>query len=193
MRRHTPALAAALLACLAAPALAAEDVGPIPTFAQGLIPALTAVIVFSIVLIMLGTLVWPKIMKGLNDRADKIEQEIKAAEDARKQAKDALAQYEQSLAEARAEAKGMLEQARAEQTKFAAELKAKNEAELSAMRERALHEINQARKAAVADIYQEAAQLATAMAGKILGRELNASDQQQLVEESLRELSARNN
>jgi len=193
--RRVPMIAAAVGSLLvAAPAWAAgEEVGPIPTVLQGMVPALTALIVFTVVLLVLGTLVWPKILKGLNDRADKIEQEIKAAEDARLQAKEALAQYQQSLAEARAEAKGMLEKARAEQAKFAAELKAKNESELSAMRERALHEISQARKAAVAELYTEAANLATHMAGKILGRELNAGDQQSLVEESLRELSARRN
>ena len=46
-----------------------------------------------------------------------------------------------------------------------------------------------ARQAAVNEIHAEASNLAAAIAGKILKREINAGDQQRLVEESLQELS----
>lgn len=175
------------------PAHAAHDdhevVGAIPTKEQGIATGITALLVFILVLAVLGAKVWPAISKGLDEREKKIKGEIEAAEAARKQAKDALASYEKSLSEARAEAQQMLDAAKADQQKLTAELKAKADAELSAMKERAKREIESAKRAAVAEIYAESANLATNIAGKILGREVNAQDQQNLVNEAVAELS----
>lgn len=166
-----------------------EVVGAIPTKEQGIATGITALLVFILVLAVLGAKVWPAISKGLDEREKKIRDEIEAAEAARKQAKDALASYEKSLSEARAEAQQMLDAAKADQQKLTAELKAKADTELSAMKERAKREIESAKRAAVAEIYAESANLATNIAGKILGREVNAQDQQRLVNEAVAELS----
>lgn len=167
--------------------------GPIATTKQGIATAITALVVFALVFAILGVKVWPAITAGLDERADKIKAEIEAAENARRQAKDALAQYEASLAQARAEAAKMIEQTKAQQSQLAAELRAKAEIELSAMRERAVKEIQQAKQSAVAELYTDATNLATMVAGKILKREINSQDQQRLVEESLGQLQGLRN
>ena len=169
-----------------------EPAGVIPTLQQGLIPMITAIVVFLIVFFVLSTKVWPIITKGLKEREDKILHEIEAAEEARRQAKDALESYERSLAEARAEAQKILEETRGQQQKFAAELKAKAETEVAAMRERAMRDIESAKKTALGEIYSQAAGLATSVAAKILQREVGDADQQRLVEESLAELGTAN-
>jgi F-type H+-transporting ATPase subunit b len=56
------------------------------------------------------------------------------------------------------------------------------------IKERANREIDSARKAAVADIYAQAADLSTGIAEKILRRNLNATDQRDLVDRSLEQL-----
>lgn len=166
--------------------------GVIPTVYQGLIPMITALVVFCVVLFVLNTKVWPVITKGLKDREDKILQEIEAAEEARRQAKESLESYERSLAEARAEAQKILEDTRGQQQKFAADLKAKAEVELAGMRERAMRDIESAKKTALGEIYTQSATLATMVAGKILQREVGDADQKRLVEESLAELRSSN-
>jgi F-type H+-transporting ATPase subunit b len=170
-----------------------EAVGAIPTVKQGLATGITAIVVFLVTAAFLGAVVWPKISQGLDDRANKIKDEIEAAEQARKQAKDALEEYQKSLAQARAEAAKMIEATKAQQNQLAAELKAKSEIELNAMRERAMKEIDQAKRAAVSELYADATNLATMVAGKILKREINAQDQQRLVEESLGQLQSLRN
>ncbi len=189
--------AVAALAIAAPEALAAdagkEAVGAIPTVKQGLATGITALVVFAIVAAFLGAFVWPKIGSALDERANKIREEIESAEAARKQARDALDQYEASLAEARAEAKQMLETARADQQKLAAELRAKADAEVASMKERALKDIDSAKKQALSEIYTDAAAIATAAAGKILKREISAEDQRDLVEESIQQFKAANN
>jgi F-type H+-transporting ATPase subunit b len=167
-----------------------ETLQAIPSVNQGVVTGITAVVVFLLVLAILSLKVWPTITKALDARNNKIKSEIEAAEMARKQAKAALEDYEKSLAQARAEAQRMLDDTRAQQNKLAAELKARNEAELGQMRERAMKDIEGAKRAALNEIYADAATLATHVASKILGREVSSGDQQRLVEESLRELKS---
>ncbi|MFN0132919.1 MAG: F0F1 ATP synthase subunit B [Phycisphaerales bacterium] len=161
---------------------------PIPGIKEGIAPMVTTLVVFAIVLAVLSKTAWPKISKGLEDRAEKIKDEIAAAEAARKQAKDALNQYERSLSDARAEAQRMLEKTKSQQQALADELRAKADIELTAMRDRARRDIEAAKRAALAEIYASAADLSTTIASKILRREVTPRDQQRLVEESLGEL-----
>lgn len=157
---------------------------------EGVIPAFTAIAVFLIVLGISWTMIWPKIVAGLDDRNEKIVGEIAAAEEARKQAKESLEEYEKNLASARAESQKMLEDTKAQQAALAAGLKATADAELSAMRQKAVAEIDAAKKQALDELYTESVNLATVMAGKILAREVTTDDQQRLMDESLAEMKS---
>jgi len=169
------------------------ELSPMPGLNEGMITGITAVIVFLIVAVVLLTMVWPKIAKGLDDRNAKIREEIEAAEMARKQAKDALEQYQTSLAQARAEAQKMLDQTRAQQAVMAEELKKKADIELGQMREKAMRDIESAKKAAVGEIYTQAAELAGTMAGKILRKNISVDDQSRLIEETVSQMNTKNN
>lgn len=180
------------VAAMNSAALAAEKSSVIEAPKSGIIPAATAIVIFVIVFAILSTMVWPKIIAGLDERNEKITGEIAAAEDARKQAKEALDEYEKNLADARAEAQKMLEETKTQQSALAAQLKASADAELSAMREKAISEIDAAKKQALNELYTESVNLATTMAGKILQRQVTAEDQQRLMDESLAEMKSVN-
>ncbi|MEO1511407.1 MAG: F0F1 ATP synthase subunit B, partial [Planctomycetota bacterium] len=181
-----------LIALLPTLAIAApegvEDAELIPTPKQGLATLVTAIVAFAVVCFVLYALVWPKITSGLDERAAKIREEIASAEAARAQAKSALEEYEASLAQARAESQRMLDETKSKQTELAAELKAKADRELAHMRDRAMRDIEAAKKAALSEIYNESVDLAAMMAAKILQREVSASDEERLLKESLDEL-----
>ncbi len=170
-----------------------HSVSPIAGVKEGLAQAITTLIAFAIVFFVLYAKVWPKISAGLDERAGKIREEIAAAEAARKQAKDALDEYERSLSQARAEAQKMLEDTKTQQIELAAQLRAKADAEMNQLRERAKRDIESAKRAALNEIYSESVTLATAIASKILRREINPGDQSRLVEESLAELASKHN
>lgn len=157
------------------------------------LPALTSVVVFIAAFLILWRTVWPRITKALDERDQKILDEIKSAEEARKQANAALAGYERELAQARDEASRMIQQARADAKATADDLRARNEEDLSELRERARRDIQSAKETAISEIHAEAATLATAIASKILQREISVEDQQRLVNESLSQLSAVDN
>ncbi len=165
---------------------------PLATPKEGFWTGVTAIVLFLIVFGLLSTMVWPKIVSGLDERNEKIKGEIAAAEDARLQAKEALNEYEKNLAEARAQAQQMLEETKATQNELAAQLKSRAEVELTEMREKAKADIDAAKKQALNELYSESVNLATVMAGKILKREVSINDEQRLMEESLAELKTVN-
>jgi F-type H+-transporting ATPase subunit b len=153
------------------------------------LPAVTSLVVFLLAFGFLYLKVWPTIIKALDERQAKIRQEIESAEKARLQARAALAQYEQELANARQEAGRVIASAKADAKAAAAELRATNEAHIAEMKQRALHELESARRAAVSELHAEAAGLAADIAARILKREITPQDQQRLVDESLEELA----
>ncbi len=173
-------------------AVAAAEANPIAKPNEGFAAGVTALVLFTIVCAILSVAVWPKIVKGLDERNEKIKGEIAAAEDARKQAKEALNEYEKNLADARAQAQQMLEETKATQNELAAQLKSKAETELNEMREKAKADIESAKKQALDELYSQSVNLATVMAGKILQREVSVNDEQRLMEESLAELKTVN-
>lgn len=151
---------------------------------------IVAILAFVTALLVSRVLIWPKITGGLDARDAKIRSEIEAAEKSRANADKALKDYESSLAEARAEAAKMIEQTKAEQVRLAADLKAKSEAELNQMRDSARKNIEAAKRAAIADLYRESAQIAVKIAEKILEREVNAADHARLIDETLAEVTS---
>lgn len=168
----------------------AHAANPLASVDEGFWTGVTAIVLFIVVFGLLSTMVWPKIVAGLDERNNKIVGEIAAAEQARKQAKEALDEYEKNLAAARAESQKMLEETRAQQSQLAAQLKASADIELGAMREKALAEIEAAKKQALGELYSESVNLATTMAGKILQRQVTVDDQQRLMDESIAEMKS---
>ena len=173
---------------LAADEAAEHGVESAELMAANWLPAVTALVVFLLAFGFLYMKVWPKIVQGLEDRENKIRREIESAEQAREQAKAALAEYERSLASAREEANAMIVKAKADAKAAGEQLRERNEAHLVEMKLRATRDIDSAKAAAIGELHTQATMLAADIAGKILAREITAEDQQRLINESLDEL-----
>jgi len=152
---------------------------------------LWSVVVFSIFFAVLAFVVWPKILKALQAREEKQRGDLEAAEKANADAKATLAEYERKLADAHAEARQILEQTRTDADQLRAKLKAETEAEMVKLREQASADIHRAKQAALQDLYAHSAELATAVAAKILQRQVTEPDTQRLIDQSLEELNQR--
>ena len=149
----------------------------------------TAIVVFTLFLIITMKFIWPQILKGLDQRDQKLRDDLNAAEESRQQAKQALDEYEQALTKARSEATEMIVKAKKDAKAAAAELRSNNTRELAELKLAAAADIESAKLAAIGELHAEASTLAVAIAGKILGREISAKDQQTLVDESLSDLA----
>ena len=112
--------------------------------ALNLLPAITSMVVFLLAFGFLYLKVWPKILGGLEDRDQKIRQEIANAEAAREQANAALAEYQKELASARQEATELIAQARADAKAVAKDLTARHEAHLARSKHAANRELARA-------------------------------------------------
>lgn len=148
-----------------------------------------AVVLFSLFAAILGFVVWPKILAALQAREAKLEGDLVGAEKARASAEESLAAYKTQLAEAQKQAQKVIEEARKSAEMVAAKIKADTELQITQMKDRATAEIESAKKQALSEVYAQTAELSTQIAGRILKRQINAADQQQLVNDSLAELT----
>ncbi|MFK7788745.1 MAG: F0F1 ATP synthase subunit B [Phycisphaeraceae bacterium] len=164
----------------------AEKVGPL-NLVYG--EAIWNLLVFTILLAVLAKFVFPVIRDGLKAREAKLEGDLTAAEKAKADAEASVAEYKLKIAEAQKEAQVVIDEAKKSAEQVAAKIKSETETEIGKMKERAQAEIASAKDAALGEVYAQTAELSTQIASRILKREINASDQQQLVSDSLAELT----
>ena len=155
--------------------------------------AVWTIVLFVVLVAVLGRFVWPSVLKGLQDRENKIRQDLEDAQAAVRQADETLQQYQTRLAKAQAEAKVIVDQSRTDAEKVGQQIKGDVQRQIDQMRQRATGEIRAAKEQAVHEVYQQVAALSTNIASRILHREIRPEDQQQLIDVSLDELRAKSN
>jgi F-type H+-transporting ATPase subunit b len=82
----------------------------------------------------------------------------------------------------------MLEEARRDAQNLAEEMKAKANQDIQAERARLRRELDIARDQALQELWNQAAQLATLISAKAIGRSLNEDDHRRLIDEALAEM-----
>lgn len=145
-------------------------------------------VTFGLVIFVLGKFVWGPLTDMIQKREEFIFESLEKAKGDREAAESKLAELEQRLNDARAEASALVDEGRrdAEAVKHKIEADAKAEAEK--MIERAKREIGIARETAVKELYELSGNLAADIAGRIVGRELDAKDHARLISEALEQL-----
>jgi F-type H+-transporting ATPase subunit b len=181
-------LAPIVLTLLMATAAMGEEEGGAGVFSGTLAQSIAAIIVFILLFALLRKFAWGPILKGLQEREGKIKGDLERAEQAAQQAATTLKEYQTQLAEAQEEARKIIDKGRGDAQRVADQIKEQTQADITQMRKRAEQEIRGAKEQALTEIYTQTATLATAVAGKILRREIKGDDQERLVQESIREL-----
>ena len=162
----------------ASPGLFTGDVGNI----------VWTLITFIAVIVVLGRFAWGPILRGLQSREDFIRTSLADADAANRKAKELLEQYTAKLDEARADATAIVEEGRRDAEVVKRTIEEEGRKQSDAMIARAKREIDIARDAAVRDLYDLGGKLATEVAGRIIRKELNPADHEQLIKESIAEL-----
>ena len=114
----------------------------------------------------------PKFQAVFDERAAKIEGGIAKAEQAQKDADAAKAKYEAQLSNARVEASKIRDDARTEASHIVADAHSRAEADANQITASAQRAIASQQQQALVSLKGEVGALATALAGKILGSEL---------------------
>lgn len=147
---------------------------------------------FAVVLAVVAWKLVPKIRETLDERADAIEGGLKRAEQAQREAKQLLEQYQAQLAEARTEAARLREKAREEGAQIVAEMREQAEAEARRIVEAAQATIEAERQQALAQLRTEIGALSVELAGRVVGEALaDRAAQSRVVDRFLDELEER--
>jgi len=163
---------------------AAEE-GEVNLFAGDIGNVIWTLVIFLAVILVLGKFAWGPMLSGLQRREQFIRDSLEEAKQDREAAQAQLEEYNEKLDTATAEALKVLEEGRrdAEVVKERIEDKARSEADQ--MVERAKREIDLAKQTAIKELYETSITLGSDIASRILEREMNAQDHEDLIAESI--------
>ena len=152
-----------------------------------------AVWTFVVFLVLFGVLwkfAWGPIAKALDRREHHIAENIAAAQRAQDDAKAMLAEYESKLAGAADQVRQMLEDARRDAEGVKQQIVAEAKTAAQQEHQRAMRDIRTATDAAVEELSQRSADLAIALAGKVISSKLTPEERSKLVQDSLNRFAA---
>jgi F-type H+-transporting ATPase subunit b len=189
MRRLCPTVMAALLAVLLAaePCFAADEHKPNllePRFDL----TLWSIFIFVILFVVLRIFAWGPILEGLKKREQSIESAIEEAKKARAEMAQQQAEFQRQLAEANQQIPRLMEEARRQAERLKEEMRAQAAADINTERQRLRREIDVAKDQALAEIWGQAANLATIISAQAIRRSLTPDDHRRLVDDALREI-----
>ncbi len=169
-------------------AMAASGAGPDPLLFDVDLAICTA-IVFLLTLIILRKFAWGPISAGLEKREQSIADNIATAENAAEEARKLTAHYEAKLAGAADEVRAIIEEARRNAEHTGQQIVEKAQAKATEEGQRLIHEVEQAKRAALREISDRGADLAISLAGKIVAKELRPEDHTALIRNDLAKFS----
>ena len=150
---------------------------------------ITQVVSFVILFVVLSKLLYKPLVGMLDQRAEKIQSGLKAAENARKDAAKAEESIQEQLSEARIEGQKLIGLARETADRYREDEMAKVKEDMEAERDRALTNIEREKEAAIQEIRKEFAGLAITAAEKIVRTSLDEKEHERLIESVLEQTS----
>ena len=123
-----------------------------------------------------------KIKAIIDARREAADKEISDAKTAKEEAMVIKATYEQNMLESKAEAEKILQSAQQTAAKRGEQIISDAQKTAVAMKQRAEVEIAQEKRRVLNETKDEISEIAMAIAGKVVGRELTASDHAQMVD-----------
>ena len=129
-----------------------------------------------------------KIKAILDARREAADKEITDAKAAKEEAMVIKATYEQNMLESRAKADKILLSAQQTATQRSEQIISEAQRSVVAMKQKAEAEIAHEKKRVLNDAKNEISDIAMAIAGKVVGRELNADDHAKMVDKFIDEL-----
>jgi F-type H+-transporting ATPase subunit b len=150
--------------------------------------AIWTVVVFLILLFVLRKFAWGPMLEGLKKREDSIRAALDEAAKARDEAHGIRLQLQQEMGQAHEKVKAIIDEAKRDAHVTAEEMIAKAKADIGQERERLHREIQVETDQALQSLWTRAADLATMISAKALGRELDGEGHRRLIDEALTDL-----
>jgi len=148
---------------------------------------LTQLISFSVIVLLLYKFLYGPITRMLDQRAEKIQSSLEAADRARVEAASSAEKVEQEMINARQEGQSLIAEAREAAGRLREQEEARARQQVEEMLDKARAEIQQERDSAVEEVRREFAGLAILAAEKVVEQELDQSRHQELIDKVLAE------
>ena len=143
-------------------------------------------IVFLVLILILAKFAWRPILGAVKEREDSINNALSSAEEARKEMQNLKADNEQLRKEARAERDAILKEARELKEKVLASATEEAQTKADMIVAQAKESIEMEKKAAMAEIKSQVANLSIEIAEKVIRKELSSKEKQhQMINEML--------
>lgn len=151
-----------------------------------------ALIAFLVIWLVMAKMAWPMIIKTLDARQEKIESDLKAAEDARLEAEQSAHDYDARIASAERQADEIIAEAKRDAENLRADMLAKAQGESQAIIAKARDVIDAERTKAMAELSGSVVDLSVEIASKIIGDGLSEEQQRALATTYLSEVGSLN-
>jgi F-type H+-transporting ATPase subunit b len=138
--------------------------------------------------LVLKKFLFKPVLKVIEDRQNEIDGLYADADQAKSEAEALRGDYQQKLSTAVETSERMVKEAVARGQSREEEILRQANQEADAIRQKASADIAQEKKKAINDAKDEISVIALAIAGKVVGRELNSKDQSALVDQFINEL-----
>lgn len=147
-------------------------------------------VTFILVLVVLWLFAWKPIIRALDARNDKIQEDLDNSRKLREQAESLMADYKKHLDAAKDQALHIIEEGKrdAESIRHRILEDAKKEAE--EIHNRAVGEISQAKAKAIKELEKEVVDLSVAIISKILSRDVSKEDHRNIILKELDQLKS---
>ncbi|MFW6154625.1 MAG: F0F1 ATP synthase subunit B [Planctomycetota bacterium] len=150
--------------------------------------ALIAAATFVVLLFVLGRLAWKPVLRAMQAREQALADIVAETQRRKAESDEMLAEYKARLAAAEEDVAAMIERSREQAEVTREEIVAHAKKQAAAAITEAQRQIAEAKREALNEIYRNTADLATDVAGKIVRKEITSTDQDRLVDESLKRL-----
>lgn len=144
---------------------------------------------FILLLILLTKFAWKPILSALKQREDAIKDSLEQAEKAKDEAKQILAENQNSLAKAEDESKKIIEQSRIFAENLKDQMIKDSKAQAKKLLEEASAEIDRKKNAAFDELKNQIAEISVQAAEKILKENLDAEKNKKLVDKYISDIS----
>jgi len=149
------------------------------------------IITFVLLLLILSKFAWKPILKGLEDRENRIKSAIYKAEHDQKEAEKYLAEQKKLIDEAQKKSVKIFNESKKTAENAKKEIVEKAHLEAERLITRAKQEIDLSKEAAISDVKKLAVDISLLAAQKVVGETLSTDQQKNLVTKYLKELSQR--
>lgn len=158
------------------------------------VPNLTLLIqdiAFFFLLFLIARYLYRPIVQVLEARTKRIQDGLRAADEAKRDREAAQQEYQVRMEAARREGQALLDRIAKQGEDLRKELEVKAREQAEGLIARARAEIQQEREKAVQDLRQQVADLALMAAGRIIGESLDAKKHRELIERAIEEAEIR--